>query len=96
MTWSAGMTRKGEGIAGSTVMTGSVEMRVDTEVAPEACNSSPGNANLRIGTQAGHDEGSHSNPLRKYALRHTSQKHSPHLPLANTETGVPRLADFMF
>ena len=45
MTWSAGMTRKGEGIAGSTVMTGSVEMRVDTEVAPEACNSSPGNAN---------------------------------------------------
>jgi len=45
MTWSAGMTRKGEGIAGSTVMTGSVEMRVGTEVAPEACNSSPGNAN---------------------------------------------------
>ena len=56
MTWSAGMTRKGEGIAGSTVMTGSVEMRVDTEVAPEACNSSPGNANRPIGTQAGHDE----------------------------------------
>mgnify|MGYP007056838232 CR=1 FL=1 len=77
-------------------MTRKAAMTVDTELAPEACNSSPGNANLRIGTQAGHDEGSHSNPLRKYALRHTSQKHSPHLPLANTETGVPRLADFMF
>ena len=49
-------------------MTGSVEMRVDTEVAPEACNSSPGNANLRIGIQAGSDEDSHSDPQRKYAL----------------------------
>ena len=77
-------------------MTGKAAMTVDTELAPEACNSSPGNANLRIGTQAGHDEGSHSNPLRKYALRHTSQKHSPHLPLANRSIGVPRLADFMF
>jgi len=45
-------------------------MAVRTEVAPEACNSSPGNANLRIGTQAGHDEDSHSNSPRKYALRH--------------------------
>jgi|GEM_PF-4143607 len=46
-------------------------MAVRTEVAPEACNSSPGNANLRIGTQAGHDEDSHPNPQRKYALRRT-------------------------
>ena len=34
--------------------------------------SSPGNANLRIGTQADHDEESHSDLQRKYALRHTS------------------------
>ena len=87
MTWSAGMTRKGEGIAGSTVMTGSVEMRVGTEVAPEACNSSPGNANLRIGTQAGHDEGSHSNPLRKYALRHTPSV-TLYTPALRPPTGV--------
>ena len=71
MTWSAGMTRKGEGIAGSTVMTGSVEMRVDTEVAPEACNSSPGNANLRIGTQAGHDEDRHMALNRSNVSGHT-------------------------
>ena len=38
----------------------------------EACSSFPGNANLRIGTQADHDEESHSDVQRKYALRHTS------------------------
>ena len=32
-------------------------------------NSSPGNANLRIGTQAGDDEGSHSDSERSDALR---------------------------
>ena len=42
-----------------------------TGIAPETCNSSPGNANLRIGTQAGDDEGSHSDLPRKYVLRHT-------------------------
>jgi hypothetical protein len=56
--------RRNAGTAASPVMA------VRTEVAPEACNSSPGNANLRIGTQAGHDEDSHSNSPRKYALRH--------------------------
>ncbi len=35
-------------------------------------NSSPGNANLRIGTQAGHDENSHSDSPQKYALRRIS------------------------
>jgi hypothetical protein len=39
---------------------------------PETCNSSPGNTNLRIGTQAGHDEDRHLNLYRKYVLRHTS------------------------
>jgi hypothetical protein len=34
----------------------------------EACSSFPGNANLRIGIQAGSDEDSHSDPQRKYAL----------------------------
>ncbi|OQB30329.1 MAG: hypothetical protein BWY07_02632 [Candidatus Hydrogenedentes bacterium ADurb.Bin170] len=47
-------------------------MAVRTEVAPEACNSSPGNANLRIGIQAGQEKDSHFNPQRKYALRHIS------------------------
>jgi len=70
-------------------MTGSVEMRVDTEVAPEACNSSPGNANLRIGTQAGHDEGSHSNPLRKYALRHTPSVIPVHAGVTSTPRRYP-------
>ena len=31
----------------------------------------PGNANLRIGTQADHDEDSHSDPHRYYAPGHT-------------------------
>ena len=53
-------------------MAGSVEMTAGTGIAPEACSSSPGNANLRIGTQAGSDEDSHSNLYRKYALRHIS------------------------
>ena len=34
-------------------------------------NSSPGNANLRIGTQAGEGENSHPDLQRKYVLRHT-------------------------
>jgi len=34
----------------------------------EGGRSSPGNANLRIGIQAGSDEDSHSDPQRKYAL----------------------------
>ena len=34
--------------------------------------SSPGNANRSIGTQAGDDEGSHSDSQRGDALRHTS------------------------
>ena len=53
-------------------MTESAVMTVRTGMAPETCNSSPGNANLRIGTQADHDEESHSDLQRKYALRHTS------------------------
>ena len=36
---------------------------------PGKGNSSPGNANLRIGTQAGSDEGSHSDSERSDALR---------------------------
>ena len=67
-------------------MTGKAAMTVDTELAPEACNSSPGNANLRIGTQAGHDEGSHSDPLRKYALRHTPSV----IPVHAAVTSTPR------
>ena len=39
---------------------------------PGKGNSSPGNANLRIGTQAGHDQDSHPDPQRKYALQHAS------------------------
>ena len=35
-------------------------------------NSSPGNANLRIGTQAGHDEYHQSDSPRKYFPQHTS------------------------
>ena len=35
-------------------------------------NSSPGHANLRIGTQAGHDQDSHPDPQQKYALRYSS------------------------
>ena len=49
----------------------SVVMTVRTGIAPETCNSSLGNANLRSGTQAGDDEGSHSDLPRKYVLRHT-------------------------
>ena len=47
-------------------------MTAGTGIAPETFTSSPGNANLRIGTQAGSDEDSHSNLYRKYALRHIS------------------------
>jgi hypothetical protein len=39
---------------------------------PEKGNSPPGNANLRIGTQASSGKDSHSNLYRKYVLRHTS------------------------
>ena len=53
-------------------MTESAVMTVRTGMAPETCNSSPGNANLRIGTQAGHDQDSHPDPQRKYALQHAS------------------------
>ena len=60
------MTEGGAGTAASPVMA------VRTEVAPEACNSSPGNANLRIGIQAGHDQDSHPDPSRKYALQYAS------------------------
>ena len=52
-------------------MTESAVMTVRTGMTGKGC-SSPGNANLRIGTQADHDEESHSDLQRKYALRHTS------------------------
>jgi hypothetical protein len=47
------------------VMTVRAVMTVRTGMAPETCNSSPGNANLRIGTQAGHDQDSYPDPSRK-------------------------------
>ena len=43
------------GMAWSARMAGCAVMTVRTGMAPETCNSSPGNANLRIGIQAGHD-----------------------------------------
>ena len=71
MTWSTEMTWGGAGMTeGGARTAASPVMAVRTEVAPEACNSSPGNANLRIGIQAGQEKDSHSNPQRKYALRH--------------------------
>jgi hypothetical protein len=52
-------------------MAGSAVMTAGTEAAPETCNSSPGNANLRIGIQASQEKDSHSDPPRKYAPGHT-------------------------
>ena len=60
------------GTAESAVMT------VRTGMAPETCNSSPGNANLRIGTQAGQNEDSHSDSQRSDALRHTPSTSPTH------------------
>ena len=60
------------GMTGSAGTAESAVMTVRTGIAPETCNSSPGNANLRIGTQAGHDQDSHPDPQRKYALRYSS------------------------
>ena len=77
MTGSAG-TAGNAGIAGSAGTTGSAEtagsaeMAVRARVAPETCNSSPGSANLRIGTQAGQDCNSHPDSPRKYVPRHAS------------------------
>ena len=66
-------------------MTGSVKMEVRTGVVPEWCRSGarerqffPGNANLRIGTQAGQNEDSHSDSQRSDALRHTSSTSPTH------------------
>ena len=90
-------------MTGGAGMTGSVKMEVRTGVVPEWCRSGarerqffPGNANLRIGTQANHEKDRHLNLSRKCVSGHTSHKHRPHTPLANAEIGVPRLADFMF
>jgi hypothetical protein len=60
------------GTTGSAETAGSAEMAVRARVAPEKGNSSPGNANLRIATQAGHDDNGHSDSLRKYVPRHAS------------------------
>jgi len=65
-------------MTGSAGTAESAVMTVRTGVAPKTCNSSPGNANLRIGTQAGSDEDSHSDSQRSDALRHTSSTSPTH------------------
>ena len=66
-------------MTGGAGMTGSVKMEVRTGVVPEWCRSGarerqffPGNANLRIGTQANHEKDRHLNLSRKYVSGHTS------------------------
>ena len=59
-------------MTGSAGTATSAVMTMRARVAPKTCNSYPGNANLRIGTQAGHDEYHHSDSLRKYVPRHAS------------------------
>ena len=61
MTGSAGTAASAvmtvrTGMTGSAGTVASAVMTVRTGMAPETCNSSPGNANRPIGTQAGHDE----------------------------------------
>ena len=66
-------------MTGGAGMTGSVKMEVRTGVVPEWCRSgarerqfSPGNANLRIGTQADHEKDRHLNLSRSNVPGHTS------------------------
>ena len=47
-------------------------MAVRARVSSGTGNSSPGNANLRIGTHADHDDDGHSDSMRKYVPRHAS------------------------
>ena len=60
-------------------------------------NSSPGNANLRIGIQAGHDQDSHPDPSRKYALQYASSISPTHdAVIAPFRRYVPPPASFLF
>jgi len=57
--------------------------------------SSPGNANLRIGTQADHDEESHSDLQRKYALQHSSPAILAHVAVTSTSGVIPAKAGIL-
>ena len=96
MTWSTEMTEGGAGMPEECRDSGECGDGGAYRSGAGGMQFFPWERQSTIGTQVGQEESSHSNPLRKYALRHTSQKHSPHLPLANRSIGVPRLADFMF
>ena len=58
-------------MTGSAGTAESAVMTVRTGVAPKTCNSSPGNANLRIGTQAGQNEDRHTALSRSNVSGHT-------------------------
>jgi hypothetical protein len=76
-------------------MTGSVEMTGGRGGMTRKGSSSPGNANLRIGTQAGYDESSPSDPLRKYALRHTPSVIPVHAAVTSAPGVIPAQAGIL-
>ena len=89
MTASAGTVESAvmtvrTGMTGSAGTVESAVMTVRTGMAPEACNSSPGNANRPIGTQAGQEKDRHSNSPRKYVLRHVPGVIPAHTAVTST------------
>ncbi len=72
-------------------------MAVRARVSSGTGNSSPGNANLRIGTHADHDDDGHSDSMRKYVPRHASSISPTHdAVIAPFRRYVPPPASFLF